>query len=177
MKPVCLILVFLLSSLSADNVTWKIYTGWDHGYSLTVDGEAGTIILVEHFAMKKDAAPKVEKFRGSIAFTKYVGTLVEMIPKPEVGQESDDGRVIEVKVVEGEKTSTRKINEIVLSLYPEVMGITSTDDSNGKKSPIERVKKAARFEAGLLRELAEAYILQEMMFDLKKRYFEKEKGE
>jgi hypothetical protein len=177
MKAILTVLAFIVFPLSADTITWRTYTGWDHGYTLTVDDQAATITLVEHFAGKKDAAPKVQKFRGSIAFTKYVGALLERIPKSEVGPESDDGRVIEVKAVSGNKTTKRKINEIVLSLYPAVMGLGSTDDPNGKKLATDKVKKATLFEAGMLRELAEAYILQEMMFDLKKRYFEKEKDE
>ena len=68
MKSVCLTLVFLLSELSADVVTWRAYTGWTHGYSLTVDGEAGMITLVKRLAQDKAGEKKSQKIPGSVAF-------------------------------------------------------------------------------------------------------------
>ena len=103
MKSVCLTLVFLLSELSADVVTWRAYTGWTHGYSLTVDGEAGMITLVKRLAQDKAGEKKSQKIPGSVAFLAKLKNLLKMLPEGQIGPQADDGRIFEVTVASKRK--------------------------------------------------------------------------
>lgn len=156
------------SKLYADSVTWRTFTGWDHGYTITIDGEASTISLVEHVSREKDKEPVVRKMPRSKTFVAYVSNLIEMIPAEKVGPQADDGRVIFVAARKGKNTIKKEI--LYIDLYVDPSLLSSTEDTPEKVNEAQ-VRKITKDTVAEFKVFAEAYMLQQMMFDLKERYF------
>lgn len=158
------------SGLFADAVSWRTFTGWDHGYTISIDGDASEITLVEHISREKDKKPVVRELPRSETFVAYVSNLIEMIPAEKVGPQADDGRVIFVSAKKGENVIKKEI--LYIELYIPPSHLSSIGDSPEKVDEA-RVKRITKKTVAEFKKLAEAYMLQQMMFDLKARYFDR----
>jgi len=171
MKGLFIGLIFIAGSgLFADTVSWRTFTGWDHGYTITIDGEASKITLVEHLSRKEDKKPVVREMPRSKTFVAYVSNLIKIIPGETVGPQADDGRVIFVSAKKGNEVVKKEI--LMIDLYLDPKYLTSVDKSPEKVDEAH-VKKVTEKMVAEFKVLAEAYMLQQMMFDLKARYFDR----
>ena len=149
----------------ADTFTWRTFTGWDHGYTIEVNDDKAKISLVEHISKDEDKKAVVRDLPSAKAFVEYLHTLIEMIPGDRVGPLADDGRVIFVTAKSGGKTVKKEILMIDLLIPPIYFPV--------EKQPEKLIEKRTKAAVVEFKKLAEAYMLQQMMFQLKQDYFDR----
>lgn len=171
MKAILVGLMFGLGScLSADTISWRTFTGWDHGYTMTIDGESSKITLVEHISRTEDKKPVVRMMPRSKTFVAYVSNLIKLIPGEVVGPSADDGRVIIVSTKKGNEVVKKEI--LMIDLYIDPSYLTS-DEKSPEIVDEAKVKAVTKKSVAEFKRVAEAYMLQQMMFDLKERHFDR----
>lgn len=156
--------------LFADTITWRTFTGWDHGYTMTIDGEASTITLVQHLSKTKSKEPVVRKMARCKTFVAYLSQLITMIPEARVGPPADDGRVIFVTAKKGNEVVRKEI--LMIDLYVDPRSFSSTD-ATPEKVDEARVREITERTVADFKKVAEAFMLQQMMFDFKASYFDR----